>query len=105
MLPTRYDLWYPVDSERYGAARASPSFVAYLLVTEALGSSGKTQISLIDVPSYQQLAVYAIWDDGVLKRIVALNTALREATPAALDISAYVAESKTAKVRRMTAPS
>ncbi|KZT29970.1 glycoside hydrolase family 79 protein [Neolentinus lepideus HHB14362 ss-1] len=108
-----YDLWYPVETDRYGAARASPSFVAYLLITEAVGSSGKSQISLIPTPSHPQLAVYAIWDQSSLSRIAVLNLAIRnvtasdeekEAAVVYINLSDYIEEGSTAKVKRMSAP-
>lgn len=112
-----YDLWYPVDSERYGAARASPSFAAYLLVTEAVGTSGTARFSLIDVPSKPQLAVYAIWDTKIrangLARLAIINLSVRNqtATPAqaeavavTLNVSQYAAAGKAPTVKRMTAP-
>jgi hypothetical protein len=114
-----YDLWYPKQSDRYGAPRAAPSYVAYLLVTEAVGSSGKSRIALIDVPSQPQLAVYAIWDDAISHsgpaRLAALNLSPRnETTPAdeaaqaevILDISEYVkgGAKNNAAIKRMQAP-
>ncbi|EPQ54385.1 hypothetical protein GLOTRDRAFT_44058 [Gloeophyllum trabeum ATCC 11539] len=108
-----YDLWYPVESDRYGAPRASPSFVAYLLITEAVGPSGKSQLSLIPTPSYPELAVYAIWDGAALARIAVLNLAIRNATATeeqkgaaavTLDLGGYVKEGCEARVKRMTAP-
>ncbi|KLO15240.1 hypothetical protein SCHPADRAFT_871320 [Schizopora paradoxa] len=84
-----YDLWYPVPTDRYGSARASPSFVAYLLVTEAVGSSGQSQLSLIDVPGEPQLAAYAIWDPAARKdgiaRLALLNLNTRNTTTSAAD--------------------
>ncbi|KAI5117369.1 hypothetical protein M0805_004359 [Coniferiporia weirii] len=112
-----YDLWYPVETDRYGAARASPSFVAYLLVTEAVGASQISQLSLIDVPGHPQLAAYAIWDEfarlGGVARLAILNLAVRnESTSAAdaaldavtIDLSPYVRFGKAAQVKRMTSP-
>ncbi|KAG8773778.1 hypothetical protein FRC12_002319 [Ceratobasidium sp. 428] len=111
-----YDLWYPVPSERYGTARASPSFVAYLLVTEAVGPSGQTRLALIRDPSLPStLAVYAIWDPSARKngvaRMVILNMALRregvaadEAETVTVDVSKWVQSGKAAQVKRMTAP-
>ncbi|KDQ57014.1 glycoside hydrolase family 79 protein [Jaapia argillacea MUCL 33604] len=104
-----YDLWYPVPSDRYGSARASPSFVAYLLITEAVGSSGQSQISLIPTPSNPQLAVYAIWDNSILSRMAILNLSTRNVTSSqdagevVVDLSEYVSGSG-ATVKRMTAP-
>ncbi|THH15700.1 hypothetical protein EW146_g4813 [Bondarzewia mesenterica] len=111
----QYDLWYPVDSDRYGASRASPSFVAYLLITEAVGSSGNSRISLIDVPEHPQLAIYAIWDNQILNRLVFLNLENRNSTTTddnaedlavSIDLSYYVKEGREdrVKVKRMTAP-
>ncbi|TFY71156.1 hypothetical protein EVG20_g1847 [Dentipellis fragilis] len=110
-----YDLWYPVDSDRYGTARAGPSFVAYLLITEAVGSSGHSQLALVATPANPQLAMYAIWDKGKLSRIAILNLANRYVSTSAddaenlavtVDISKYVSGSKVSKVqvKRMTAP-
>ena len=115
-----YDLRYPIDTDRYGTARASPSFVAYLLITEAIGSSGRSQLSLIDIPDQPQLAAYAIWDpaarrDGIA-RLALLNLAVRNvstsvadaaALAATVDISPYVRNTKgkgIASLKRMTSP-
>lgn len=110
-----YDLWYPVPSERYGTARASPSFVAYLLVTEAVGKSGRSRLALIQDSSLPPtLAVYAIWDpsgraNGVA-RMVVLNMALRREGVAAdeetvtVDVGKYVRNGKAAQVKRMSSP-
>jgi hypothetical protein len=90
-----YDLWYPASSDRYGAARASPSFVAYLFVAEAVGSSGRSRIALLDVPAHPQLAVYAVWDaahgSGV-SRLAVLNLAPRNETTNARDAAAVAVE-------------
>ncbi|KAF8760713.1 Glycosyl hydrolase family 79 C-terminal beta domain [Rhizoctonia solani] len=112
-----YDLWYPVQSERYGAPRASPSYVAYLLIAEAVGKSGSSRLALIrDSSLPSTLAVYAIWDpssrtDGIA-RIVILNMSLRrqnvaadEALTVTVDVSKYLRRgSPAAKVKRMTSP-
>ncbi|CCO26645.1 glycoside hydrolase family 79 protein [Rhizoctonia solani AG-1 IB] len=111
-----YDLWYPVETERYGAARASPSYVAYLLVTETVGKSGRSRLALIrDASLPPTLAVYAIWDpssrtDGIA-RMVILNMSLRrqnvaadEALTATVDVSKYLRRGQTAKVKRMSSP-
>jgi hypothetical protein len=89
------------------------------LVTEAVGSSGQSRIALINVPSYPQLAVYAIWDQAVSPdapaRLAILNLSPRNATtssPAAqqvevtLDISGYLGGSANqhSAVKRMQAP-
>lgn len=111
-----YNLWYPVESDRYGAARASPSYVAYLLITEAVGPSGNSRLSLIDIPEHPQLAVYAVWDQQDLSRLVFLNLANRNASTTAdeadtlavsVDLSDYVGNTKKGrevKAKRMTAP-
>lgn len=119
LLKSQYDLWYPVQSDRFGAARASPSFVAYLLITEAVGKSRKSQIALVDVPGQDSLAVYAIWDhharkDGIA-RMVLLNMAIRNVTTSeadaaklavTVDLSSYLrSEGKhSATVKRMAGP-
>ncbi|KAG8678542.1 hypothetical protein FRC08_017684, partial [Ceratobasidium sp. 394] len=111
-----YDLWYPVPSDRYGTARVSPSFVAYLLVTEAVGPSGQTRLALLRDASFPpSLAVYAIWDPSARKqgvaRMVILNMALRregvaadEAKTVTIDVSKWAQVGKAAKVKRMSAP-
>ncbi|CAE6425869.1 unnamed protein product [Rhizoctonia solani] len=112
-----YDLWYPVPSERYGTARASPSYVAYLLITEAVGKSGRSRLALIRDPSLPStLAVYAIWDPSVrtdgIARMVILNMSLRregvaadEALAVTVDVSKYLRGGRTsAKVKRMRSP-
>lgn len=105
-----------MPTDRYGSARASPSFVAYLLVTEAVGSSGQSQLSLIDVPGEPQLAGYAIWDpaarrDGIA-RLALLNLNTRNTTtPAAeaaglavtVDVS-HLAGRGAVMLKRMTSP-
>ncbi|TCD65236.1 hypothetical protein EIP91_002944 [Steccherinum ochraceum] len=114
-----YDQWYPTTSDRFGDPHAGPSFVALLLITEAVGSSTKSQIALIPTPAFPQLAVYAIWDptarpsrDGPA-RIAILNLATRNvtATPeqvdeesVVLDLGGYVRKGKgrSATVKRMT---
>ncbi|KAH8112653.1 hypothetical protein DFH11DRAFT_1784002 [Phellopilus nigrolimitatus] len=112
-----YDLWYPIYTDRFGAARASPSFVAYLLITEAIGTSQRSQLSLVDVPAYPQLAAYAIWDpparaDGVA-RLALLNLAARNMSTSAADaardavtvnLTPYLREGQAARVKRMTSP-
>lgn len=111
-LILKYDLWYPVQSDRYGAPRASPSFVSYLLINEAVGPTGKSQLALIDVPSHPELAIYAVWDDRVLSRLVLLNLLNRNTTTPAgdvekqsfsIDVSKYLLQSGGGRVKRMTA--
>ncbi|CAE6523860.1 unnamed protein product [Rhizoctonia solani] len=112
-----YDLWYPVPSERYGSARASPSYVAYLLVTEAVGKSGRSRLALIrDSSLPSTLVVYAIWDPSSrtsgIARMVILNMALRrqdvaadEAETVTMDVGKYLRSgSIAAKVKRMSSP-
>ncbi|KAH8100758.1 hypothetical protein BXZ70DRAFT_906948, partial [Cristinia sonorae] len=116
-----YDQWYPTTSDRYGPPHAGPSFVALLLITETIGSSHKSQISLIPTPAFPQLAVYAVWDpvarperDGPA-RVAVLNLATRNVTTTGeeesvvLDLGAYVRKKgrggkKGAVVKRMTSP-
>jgi len=112
-----YNLWYPQQSDRYGAARTSPSYVAYLLVTEAVGSSGNSSAALINVPAYPQLAVYAIWDKAVSSsspaRLAVLNLSPRNVTTSAndaskvavtLDLSDLTPHTNNAPVKRMASP-
>ncbi|KZV99803.1 hypothetical protein EXIGLDRAFT_723870 [Exidia glandulosa HHB12029] len=97
-----YDLWYPTESERYGAARAAPSFVAYLLLAEAVGRTDTARIALLDLGSAapEQLAAYAIWEGPALRRVVLLNMAPR--TDAGSETAVVDLKIKTATVKRMT---
>lgn len=118
----QYDQWYPAPSDRFGDPHAGPSFVALLLITETVGSSQKSQISLIPTPAFPQLAVYAVWDpiarpsrDGPARiTILNLNTRNVTATPqevdqssVTLDLSSYARKGFGARkpsVKRMTSP-
>jgi len=105
-----YDLWYPVPTDRYGTARASPSFVGALLIAESVGSSGETKIAPFVVPESLDLAAYAIWDAGRLSRITLLNLSHRNVSSAAdegavtVDLFGVIRGDKGATVKRMTAP-
>lgn len=115
----QYDLWYPVSSDRFGSARAAPSFVAYLLVAEAVGSSTQSRIALLPSPAgLTNLAAYAIWDpasrsvhDGPA-RLALLNLAVRNVSSSQdegevqVDVSTWLRAKggKGVKVKRMTAP-
>ncbi|CAL1716179.1 unnamed protein product [Somion occarium] len=112
-----YDLWYPVPTDRYGSARASPSFVAYLLIAETIGSSNQSHIALLpSISSHPQFAAYAVWDPATrasdVARLVLLNLATRiitsteeekEAIAVTVDLSPYVRENQHATMKRMTA--
>jgi hypothetical protein len=91
--------------------------VAYLLVTEAVGSSGQSRVALINVPSHPQLAVYSVWDGNgtAPARLAILNLSPRnETTPPAesqqvevtLDLTAYIgaAQKSKASLKRMQSP-
>ncbi|GJJ08933.1 hypothetical protein Clacol_003153 [Clathrus columnatus] len=113
-----YDLWYPIPSDRYGSARASPSFVAYLLITEAVGSSGRSQLQLINIPEAPHVAAYVIWDDAVksdgIARLAIINTAISNITTPAKENGSVVVDlkpflnskqrSNDVVVKRMTSP-
>jgi len=113
-----YDLWYPVPSDRYGSARASPSYVAYLLIAEAVGPSQQSRLSLISIPNQPEIAAYAIWDPAARKngiaRLALLNLGVRNETTSAtdaaavaatFDLSPYMRSSKSGvQMKRMTAP-
>ncbi|KAI0065099.1 hypothetical protein BV25DRAFT_1822212 [Artomyces pyxidatus] len=110
-----YDLWYPVETERYGVASASPSFVAYLLIAEAVGASGASRITLVDIAQHPDLAVYIIWDNQSLSRLVILNMAHRNITTtpdeaAAVAVTVHLSNilgengGDQVKVKRLTAP-
>lgn len=63
----------PRDSPETGPARLSPSYVSYLLIAEAVGSSNKSRLAPIST-DLDDLGVYAIWEGGKApSRIVALN--------------------------------
>ena len=113
----QYDLWYPIPTDRYGSARASPSFVAYLLVTEAVGSSNQSRLALLpSTPGLPNLAAYAIWDPAIRAvhdgpaRLALLNLAVRNVSTAQdagevqVDVGAWLRGGSQARVKRMTAP-
>lgn len=63
----------PRDSPETGPARLSPSYVGYLLIAEAVGSSKKSRLAPIST-ELEDLGVYGIWEGGKgPARIVALN--------------------------------
>ncbi|KAK7691054.1 hypothetical protein QCA50_006157 [Cerrena zonata] len=111
-----YDLWYPIPTDRYGSARAAPSFVAYLLIVEAVGSSQESRIALLpSIASNPQLAVYAIWDPAVRSsgpaRLVILNLSTRlasssqddqDAVAVTVDLNPYIRADNDVKVKRMS---
>ncbi|KAI0259905.1 hypothetical protein BC834DRAFT_926115 [Gloeopeniophorella convolvens] len=107
-----YDLWYPIPTDRYGTARASPSYVAYLFIAEAVGSSGVSQLAPVALPANPDLAVYAIWDSGLLTRLALINMAHRNVTTAPADADAVAVTvdlsslgvGSGANVKRLTAP-
>ncbi|EJD40230.1 hypothetical protein AURDEDRAFT_91104 [Auricularia subglabra TFB-10046 SS5] len=100
-----YDLWYPTESDRYGAARAAPSFVAYLLLAEAVGRTDTARIAPLSLPAgtSPQVAAYAIWERSAIARVVVLNMA--PSGDVSVDLSKVVGgNAKKATVKRMTAP-
>jgi hypothetical protein len=105
----QYDLWYPIPTDRYGSARASPSFVGSLLITETVGSPGNASIASVSIPNAPDLAAYAVWDGKSLSRIALLNLAHRNVTSPSnqgavrVDLSKIV-KGRNATVKRMTAP-
>ncbi|EKM58316.1 glycoside hydrolase family 79 protein [Phanerochaete carnosa HHB-10118-sp] len=112
-----YDLWYPIPTDRYGSARASPSFVAYLLIAEAVGPSTQSQLALLPSPEgLLNLAAYAIWDPAVRAmhdgpaRLALLNLAIRNVSTSQsagevqVDLTAWTRNGTQARVKRMTAP-
>jgi hypothetical protein len=80
--------------------------VAALLVTETVGSSGNATIAHIPIPEAPDLAVYAVWDAGRLRRVALLNLAHRNISQAlstaavSVDMSGVMGEGMT--VKRMT---
>lgn len=63
----------PRDSPETGPARLSPSYVSYLLIAEAVGSSNKSRLAPIST-ELEDMGVYGIWEDSKgPARIVALN--------------------------------
>lgn len=70
---SKYNLIMPRDSLETGPARLSPSYVSYLLIAEAVGSSKKSRLAPI-LTELENLGVYGIWEGGKgPARIVALN--------------------------------
>jgi hypothetical protein len=62
-LSRRYDFVYPAASDRNGPASATPSFVGFLLIAEALGpSANASQIVYFPQADNEQVAVYGVYD-------------------------------------------
>ncbi|KZT52421.1 glycoside hydrolase family 79 protein [Calocera cornea HHB12733] len=111
---SHYDTWFPVTSGTTSPG-ASPSFVAYLLLAEAIGASNKTRIAPVTAPGDlgSTLGAYAIWDDAVNatapSRLVLLNMDIFNITspsprPAVtIDLSPLVGQGSVT-LKRMTAP-
>ncbi|QRW18868.1 glycoside hydrolase family 79 protein [Rhizoctonia solani] len=111
-----YDLWYPVQSERYGAPRASPSYVAYLLIAEAVGKSGRSRLALIRILLFRRRWQYM--RSGILAHVPMASRAYNSQHVSAktecccgrgltvtVDVSKYLRRgSPAAKVKRMTSP-
>lgn len=101
LLPRRYDFVYPRSSDRNGPAGATPSFVGFLFVAEALGSTAAANVTRIAyfplTDAAPELAVYAVWDpaaravDAGPARLAVLNTG--DADAVELDLSSLGATS------------
>ncbi|KAJ3478603.1 hypothetical protein NLI96_g9644 [Meripilus lineatus] len=107
-----YDLWYPVESDRFGPPSVSPSFVAYLLVTEAIGTTSTSSIQYSPPSSFPQLATYFIFEGSTVRRVVLLNLAPRMVGESSssegdvvVDVSSLVlgGSKRGVRVKRMTA--
>ncbi|KZO93539.1 glycoside hydrolase family 79 protein [Calocera viscosa TUFC12733] len=111
---SHYDTWLPVYTST-AAAGASPSYVAFLLLAEAIGASSKSRIAPLTPPGDLEasLGAYAIWDDALNttapSRLVLLNMDIFNLTspsprPAVtVDLTPLVG-SKSVTLKRMTAP-
>ncbi|EJU02041.1 hypothetical protein DACRYDRAFT_22427 [Dacryopinax primogenitus] len=111
---SHYDTWFPVPSNGTGAG-ASPSFVAYLLLAEAIGPSNQSRIAPIQAPGNlaDNLGTYAIWDPTVNTtapaRLVLLNMDIYNVSSpsprpsVSLDLSSLVG-SGSVQLKRMTSP-
>lgn len=103
-----YDLVYPTDSERNGPAGATPSFVGFLMLAEALGpNAAKNATRLAYYPRVDQpeLAIYAVWDAASRPitegpaRLAMLNTG------AANSVAVDLASLRPSKLKRMMSTS
>lgn len=103
-----YDFVYPKDSTRNGPKGATPSFVGFLLLAEALGpnaAENATRLAYYPLADQPELAVFAVWDaisrpvvEGPA-RLVVLNSG------AANDLAVDLAALRPSSLKRLTSTS
>ncbi|CAE6450043.1 unnamed protein product, partial [Rhizoctonia solani] len=107
-----YNLWYPRDSELRGRARANPSYVSQLMLSEIVGKSRASQIVHLSPPaniSAHQFAAYGIYEYKKLTKLALINFSIFNKTNASGDapgIRVYIggSGSRASRLKRMTAP-
>ena len=107
-----YNLWYPRDSELRGRARANPNYVSQLILAEAIGKSGTSQVVHVSPPanvSTDHFAAYAIYERKKLARLALINfsiynkTATNNEAPG-IRVRIGTGGKKRSWLKRLTAP-
>lgn len=75
--PAVYNIYEPVGNVVIGVnvttrPQIQPQYHAFLVVAEAIGSSGKSRVAEISVAA-DHISSYGIWENGKLARIVVIN--------------------------------
>ncbi|CAE6364616.1 unnamed protein product [Rhizoctonia solani] len=107
-----YNLWYPRDSELRGRARANPSYVSQLMLSEIVGKSRASQIVHLPPPanvSTDRFAAYGIYERKKLTKLALINFSVFNKTSTSGDapgIRVHIEGngSRTSRLKRMTAP-
>ncbi|CAE6402824.1 unnamed protein product [Rhizoctonia solani] len=107
-----YNLWYPRDSELRGRARANPSYVSQLMLSEIVGKSRTSQIVHLSPPaniSTDRFAAYGIYERKKLAKLALINFSIFNKTDASGDapgIRVHIggSASRASRLKRMTAP-
>ncbi|CAE6428102.1 unnamed protein product [Rhizoctonia solani] len=107
-----YNLWYPRNSELRGRARANPSYVSQLMLSEIVGKSRASQIVHLPPPanvSADRFAAYGIYEHKKLAKLALINFSIFNKTNASGDAPGIRVHlggsgSRASRLKRMTAP-
>ncbi|CCO29230.1 hypothetical protein BN14_03235 [Rhizoctonia solani AG-1 IB] len=107
-----YNLWYPRNSELRGRARANPSYVSQLMLSEIVGKSRASQIVHLSPPasiSPSRFAAYGVYEHRRLSKLALINFSIFNKTGASeeapgIRVRIGGGSSKTLRLKRMTAP-
>ncbi|KAJ1306966.1 hypothetical protein OPQ81_007946 [Rhizoctonia solani] len=83
-----YDLWYPRGSELRGRARANPSYVSQLMLSEIVGKSRASRIVHLPPPantSSDWFAAYGVYEHKKLAKLALINFSIFNKTNASSD--------------------